>query len=38
MESQTQVCRFINTAGKTVPVYNPFVEGPAQEEFLLDLK
>ena len=38
MESQTQVCRFINTAGKIVPVYNPFVEGPAQEEFLLDLK
>ena len=34
----TQVCRFINTAGEVVPVYNPFVEGPAQEEFLLDLK
>lgn len=34
----TQVCRFINTAGETVPVYNPFVEGPAQEEFLLELK
>ena len=34
----TQVCRFLNTAGETVPVYNPFVEGPAQEEFLLELK
>ena len=34
----TQVCRFINTAGAVVPVYNPFVEGPAQEEFLLELK
>ena len=34
----TQVCRFVNTAGETVPVYNPFVEGPAQEEFLLELK
>ena len=38
LASQTQVCRFINTAGKVVTVYNPFVEGPAQEEFLLDLK
>ena len=34
----TQACRFLNTAGETVPVYNPFVEGPAQEEFLLELK
>ena len=34
----TQVCRFINTAGEVVSVYNPFVEGPAQKEFLLDLK
>ena len=38
MESKTQVCRFVNTAAEVVPVYNPFVEGPAQEEFLLDLK
>ena len=38
LASQTQVCRFINTAGEVVTVYNPFVEGPAQEEFLLDLK
>ena len=34
----TQVCQYINTAGEVVPVYNPFAEGPAQEEFLLDLK
>ena len=38
MESKTQVCRFVNTAGGVVPVYNPFAEGPAQEEFLLALK
>jgi hypothetical protein len=38
MANQTQVCRFINTAGEIVPVYNPFVEGPAQTEFVLDLK
>ena len=38
MESKTQVCRFVNTAGEVVPVYNPFAEGPAQEEFLLALK
>ena len=38
LAGQTQVCRFINTAGEVVTVYNPFVEGPAQEEFLLDLK
>ena len=38
LESKTQVCRFLNTAGEVVPVYNPFVEGAAQEEFLLDLK
>ena len=35
---KTQICRFINTAGEIVCVYNPFVEGPAQTEFLLDLK
>jgi hypothetical protein len=34
----TQVCRFVNTAGEIVPVYNPFVEGPAQNEFVLELK
>ena len=38
LENQTQVCRYINTAGEVVTVYNPFVEGAAQEEFLLDLK
>ena len=38
LESKTQVCRFLNTAGETVPVYNPFVEGAAQEKFVLDLK
>ena len=36
--SNTQVCRFINTAGEIVSVYNPFAEGPAQTEFLLELK
>ena len=36
--SSTQICRYINTAGKIVSVYNPFVEGPAQQEFLLELK
>ena len=38
LESSTQVCRFVNTAGEIVSVYNPFVEGSAQEEFLLILK
>ena len=38
LTSKNQVCRFINTAGEVVPVYNPFVEGPAQTEFVLDLK
>ena len=38
MGNKTQVCRFINTAGEIVSVYNPFVEGMAQTEFVLDLK
>lgn len=38
LESSTQVCRFLNTAGEVVPVYNPFVEGAAQEAFALGLK
>lgn len=38
MASKTQTCRFINTAGEIVPAYNPFAEGPAQKEFVLDLK
>ena len=33
----TQICRYVNSDGETVPVYNPFVEGPAKEEFLLEL-
>ena len=36
--SQTQVCRYVNTAGETVSVYNPFVEGASQKEFVLGLK
>ena len=38
LTSETQLCRFINTAGEVVSVYNPFVEGQAQSEFLLHLK
>lgn len=38
VEGRSQTCRFINTAGEVVPVYNPFAEGPAQEEFVLALK
>ena len=38
LANQTQTCRYINSAGEVVPVYNPFVEGPAQEEFVLKLK
>ena len=38
LESKTQACRFVNTDGEIVPVYNPFVEGTAQEAFLTDLK
>jgi hypothetical protein len=38
MADKTQVCRFVNTAGEVVSVYNPFVEGPAQTEFVLELK
>ena len=34
----TQTCWYVNTAGDVVPVYNPFAEGPAQEEFVLNLK
>jgi predicted phosphodiesterase len=36
--SGTQKCWYVNTAGEVVPVYNPFVEGPAREEFVLALK
>ena len=38
MTSKTQKCQYINSNGEIVLVYNPFVEGPAQEEFVLDLK
>ena len=34
----TQTCRYTNSNGDTVPVYNPFVEGPAQETFVFSLK
>ena len=33
-----QTCWYINSKGETVAVYNPFVEGPAQTEFVLDLR
>ena len=38
LESKIQTCWFVNTAGETVPVCNPFVEGEKQEEFVLNLK
>lgn len=38
LAGKTQTCRFVNSRGETVPVYNPFVEGPAQKEFVLGLK
>jgi hypothetical protein len=38
LTNNTQKCRYVNTAGNTVPVYNPFVEGDAQSEFVPDLK
>ncbi len=36
--TNTQKCWYVNSAGEVVSVYNPFVEGPAQNEFILDLK
>ena len=33
-----QTCWYLNSKGETVAVYNPFVEGPAQTEFVLDLR
>lgn len=38
LASNTQKCSYINSDGEKVSVYNPFVEGPAQIEFVLDLK
>jgi len=37
LRNQTQTCFYINTSGEIVSVYNPFVEGPAQKEFVLGL-
>ena len=37
-DAAAQTCRYVNTAGQVVSVYNPFVEGPAQTEFVLNLK
>ena len=34
----TQKCRYVNSDGDAVSVYNPFVEGAAQTEFVLNLK
>ena len=33
-----QTCWYVNSSGTTVPVYNPFVEGPAQDLFVLNLR
>lgn len=38
LAGNTQTCRYVNSYGKTVPVYNPFAEGAAQEEFVLPLQ
>ena len=38
LTSKTQTCRYVNSNGEVVLVYNPFVEGSAQKEFVLDLK
>ena len=38
LASQTQTCRFVNSDGEVVSVYNPFVEGGAETEFVLELK
>ena len=34
----TQKCWYSNSKGEAVSVYNPFVEGSAQKEFVLELK
>lgn len=34
----TQKCAYVNSNGENVSVYNPFVEGAAQNEFILELK
>lgn len=38
LTNKTQKCQYVNSSGEDVAVYNPFVEGPAQKEFVLDLK
>ena len=38
LASGTQTCYYVNSDGEKVDVYNPFVEGPAVKEFVLELK
>lgn len=38
LEAGIQKCRYVNTDGAVVPVYNPFAEGPAEKEFVLALR
>ncbi len=38
LASNTQTCKYVNSKGKIVAVFNPFVEGPSQTEFVLNLK
>lgn len=38
LASGKQVCQYINSKGEVVPVFNPFVEGPSQTEFVLELR
>ena len=38
LAANTQTCKYVNSSGNAVSVYNPFVEGPAQTEFVLELK
>ena len=38
LKNGTQTCWYVNSKGEIVLVYNPFVEGPAQKEFVLELR
>ena len=38
LDAGKQICRYTNSRGEAVPVYNPFVEGEAVSKFELDLK
>ena len=38
LTGNTQTCWYVNAKGEVVAVYNPFVEGPAQKEFVRELK